>query len=147
MRRSQSNPGVTVTPGFRRAAVVMLTAGLLMSAPGIAQAMFTSRAVGAVAASTLTLAAPVGADVTATCTANPRRLSVVVNSFGAVPRATSLEFTVTDPTNVVVHTGGAAYTRNGAAKGTWKIQIRGLYTVNATNVWRGLPYEKLVECL
>ncbi|MBN3499326.1 hypothetical protein [Arthrobacter pascens] len=138
---------MTVTPGFRRAAVVMLTAGLLMSAPGIAQAVFTSRVVGEVAASTLSLAAPVGADVTASCTSTPRRLSVVVNNFGTVPRATSLELTVTDPTNVVVHTGGAAYTRNGAAKGTWKIQIKGLYTVNATNIWRGLPYERLVECL
>lgn len=125
----------------------MLTAGLLISAPGIAQAMFTSVAVGAVSASTLTLAAPVGADVTATCTTAPRRLIVVVNSFGTVPRATSLEFTVTDPRNAVVHTGGTAYTHNGPAKGVWKIQIRGLYTANATNVWRGLPYEKLVECL
>lgn len=147
MRRSQSNPDVTAASGFRRAAVVMLTAGLLVSAPGIAQAMFTSRAVGAVAASTLTLAAPVGADVTAICTSTLRRLSVVVNSFGTVPRATSMEFSVTDPKNAVVHTGGAAYTHNGPAQGTWKIHIRGVYTVNANNVWRGLPYERFVECL
>ena len=147
MRRSQSNPDVTSTSGFRRAAVALLTAGLLISAPGVAQAVFTGRATGAVAASTLTLAQPVGADVTATCTIAPRRLSVVVNSFGTVPRATSLEFTVTDPRNAVVHTGGTSYTHNGPVKGMWKVQIRGLYTVNANNVWRGLPYEKLVECL
>ncbi|MFJ5698427.1 hypothetical protein [Arthrobacter sp. NPDC093139] len=147
MRRSQSNPHETATSGFLRAAVAMLTAGLLISAPGVAQAVFTGRVAGAVAASTLTLAAPIGANVTATCTPAPRTLSVVVISFGTVPRATSLELTVTDPRNVVVHTGGTAYTHSGAAKGTWKIHIRGLYTANATNVWRGLPYEKLVECL
>ena len=125
----------------------MLTAGLLMSAPAIAQAVFTSRVAGEVAASTLTLAAPVGADVTATCTTKPRKLSVAVNSFGTVPLATSMEFTVTDPTSVVVHIGGTTFTQNNPAAGMWKIQIRGLYTVNATNIWRGLPYERLVECL
>lgn len=147
MRRSHSSPDVTAASAFRRAAVIMLTAGLLVSAPGIAQAVFSSQAVGQVAASTLTLVAPVGADVTATCTTRPRKLSVVVNSFGTVPRATSMEFTVTGPTNVVVHTGGTTFTHNNPAAGTWKIHIKGIYTVNANNVWRGLPYERLVECL
>ena len=118
---------------------------LLVSAPAIAQAAFSSKASGQVAASTLILAAPVNASVTATC-GNGRSLDVTVNSYGTVPRATSYQFILLDPGGTAVQTTNGSYSAHPAARGTWTYQVRGNYTAAPGNVWTGIPYQGTVTC-
>jgi hypothetical protein len=130
---------------FRRVAAVAVTAAVLVFSPGIAQAVFTASVTGQVSASTFSMAAPVGAAVTASCPSG-RKLNITVTSYGTVPRATSYEFTVSDPDGTPVPTTGGTYADHPAAKGTWTYRIRGLYTVTATNVWKGQPFEGTIDC-
>lgn len=128
-----------------RAVFVTGMAILLVGAPAIAQAAFTGKASGQVTGSTLTLAAPTGASVTAVC-ASGRALDVTVTSYGTVPRATSYQFTLLDPNGTAVPTTGGSYSAHPAAKGTWTYQVRGNYTAAPGNVWTGTPYQGTVTC-
>jgi hypothetical protein len=128
-----------------RAVCVTGMAMLLVSAPAIAQAAFSSKASGQVTASTLVLAAPTNASVTATC-ATGRALDVTVNSYGTVPRATSYQFILLDPSGAAVQTTNGSYSAHPAAKGTWTYQVRGNYTAAPGNVWTGTPYQGTVTC-
>jgi hypothetical protein len=131
------------TAVLRLLATVLIAAALVCT-PGIAQALFTATAKGQVTASTLTLVQPVGANITASC--NNRLLIIYPSNNGTVPRATSYEFTVTNPSGTTVPTPSGYYFTSAAAKGTWTAQIRGIYTVNAGNIWRGDPYTETVTC-
>ncbi|MFP3462386.1 hypothetical protein R5O87_16215 [Arthrobacter globiformis] len=128
-----------------RAVSVTGMAMMLASAPAIAQATFTGKTSGQVTASSLTLAAPVGASVTAAC-GNGRALDVTVNSYGTVPRATSYQFILLDPNGTAVQTTGGSYSAHPAARGTWTYQVRGNYTAAPGNVWTGTPYQGTVTC-
>jgi hypothetical protein len=129
----------------RRAICATYLALLLVGAPGIAQGAFSGVTSGQVTASTLTLAQPAGASVTATC-GTGRRLNVTVNSYGTVPGATSYEFILLDPTGAAVATSGGTYSAAPAAKGTWTYQVRGNHTAAPGNVWTGTPYQGTVTC-
>jgi hypothetical protein len=135
---------VAKTPALGRVAAVLAAAAVLVFAPGIAQASFTGTATGSVSAATLTLPAPTGASVTASCVA--RSLSIVVTSYGTVPRATSYDFTVANPGGTNMQTSNGTYVKSQAAKGTWTYQIHGLYTVSPSNVWTGQPFQGTVAC-
>ncbi|MBT8159626.1 MULTISPECIES: hypothetical protein [Arthrobacter] len=134
------------TPALGRAAAVVAAAAVLVSAPGIAQAMFTGTDTASLAASTMSLAAPTGTAVVAACPAG-RILSIVVADHGTVPRATSYDFVLTDPTGANVPTSGWTYTAaHPALKGTWTYQIHGLYQAAPGNTWIGAPYTGTVTC-
>jgi hypothetical protein len=129
----------------RRAICATSLALLLVGATGIAQAAFSGLTSGQVTASTLALVEPVGANVTATCSTG-RRLNVAVNSYGYVPRATSYEFILLDPSGAAVTTSGGTYSAGPATKGTWTYRIRGNYTAAPGNVWTGTPHQGTVIC-
>ena len=129
----------------RRAVCATGMAMLLAGAPAIAQAAFSSKASGRLTASTLVLAAPVGASVTATC-GSGRSLDVTVNSYGTVPRATSYQFILLDPSGAAVQTTNGTDSARPAAKGTWTYEVRGNYTAAPGNVWTGVPYQGTVTC-
>jgi hypothetical protein len=128
-----------------RAISVTGMAMLLVGAPAIAEAAFTGKTSGQITASTLTLAAPTGASVTAVC-GSGRSLDVTVNSYGSVPRATSYEFILLSPSGSAVQTTGGIYSAHPAAKGTWTYQILGNYTAAPGNIWTGTPYQGTVTC-
>ncbi|MFC9350417.1 hypothetical protein [Arthrobacter sp. NPDC057013] len=129
----------------RRAVCVTGIAMLLVGAPAIAQAAFTGKASGQVTAATLVLPAPVNASVTATC-GSGRALNVTVNNYGTVPRATSYQFILLDPSGTAVQTTNGSYSAHPATKGTWTYQVRGNYTAAPGNVWTGTPYQGTVTC-
>jgi hypothetical protein len=128
-----------------RAVCVTGMATMLVGAPAIAQAAFSGKASGQVTASTMVLAAPSNASVTATCTTG-RSLDVTVNSYGTVARATSYQFILLDPSGAAVQTTNGSYSAHPAAKGTWTYQVRGNYTAAPGNVWTGAPYQGTVTC-
>ncbi len=93
---------------------------------------------------TMSLPAPTGASVMATCVA--RSLSIVVVSYGTVPRATSYDFTVANPCGGNTKTTAGTFTKPNATQGTWTYQIHGLYQVSTGNVWIGQPFTGTVVC-
>jgi hypothetical protein len=145
LRRSRSTADVAQTPAFGRVAAVLAAAAVLIFAPGVAQAAFTQTATDSTSVATLTLTAPTGASVTASC-GSGRNLNITVNNYGTVPRATSYQFTVTNPSGANVPTSGGTYSKKPAASGTWTYQIRGLYTASPGNVWTGQPFTGTVVC-
>ncbi|WP_155854476.1 hypothetical protein [Arthrobacter sp. MA-N2] len=145
MRRSRSTADAGRTPALGRLAAVLAAAAVLIFAPGIAQAAFKSSTGGQTSVGTMAMAAPTGASVTASCSG--RTLIIYVNSYGTVPRATSYEFTVADPNGTAVTPySGTFYYQLSAPTGTWAYQIRGLYQVSASNIWKGQPYKGTVTC-
>ncbi|MHC6222096.1 hypothetical protein [Arthrobacter sp. MMS24-S77] len=144
MRRSRSTADATQTPAFGRVAAVLAAAAVLVFAPGIAQAAFTGTATGSTSVGTMSLPAPTGASVTATCVA--RSLSIIVVSYGTVPRATGYDFTVSNPGGGNMKTTAGTFTKPNATQGTWTYQIHGLYTVSPGNVWTGQPFQGTVVC-
>lgn len=119
---------------------------MLVSAPGIARATFTGTDTGSLTASTMSLPAPTGPVIVASCPAG-RILSITVADHGTVPRATSYDFVLTDPTGANVPTTGWTYTAaHPALKGTWTYQIHGLYLAAPGNTWTGAPYTGTVTC-
>ncbi|WP_284983419.1 hypothetical protein [Arthrobacter sp. efr-133-TYG-118] len=144
LRRSRSTADVAKTPALGRLAAVLAAAAVLVFAPGIAQAAFTGMNSGSTSVGTMSLPAPTGVSVTATCIA--RNLSIIVVSHGTVPRATSYDFTVTNPGGGNMQTSNWTYTKATAAKGTWTYQIHGLYQASPTNVWTGQPFQGTVVC-
>jgi hypothetical protein len=136
-------------PRALRYTAVLATAAVLASAPGIAQAVFTSSATGQTSVSTLTLAKPTGAAITATCNNSlfqGNRLRISVTSYGTVPGATSLQFIVKNPSGAPVTTSGGTYNQNRAAGGIWTAEIRGVYDVPGYPDWTGASFTKEVEC-
>lgn len=132
-----------------RHVAALATAAVLVGIPGIAQAVFTSSAKGQVSASTLTLAQPAGAAITATCTDSllfDNILRISVTSYGTVSGATSLNFTVRRPGGAYVTTSGGTYNQNWAANGTWTAEIRGVYDVPGYPDWTGVPFTRQVDC-
>jgi hypothetical protein len=128
---------------------MLATAAVLVSAPGIAQAVFTSSATSQIGASTLTLAKPTGATITATCNNSPlqgNRLRISVTNYGTVPDATSLQFIVKNPNGTPVTTSGGTYNQNRAAGGIWTAEIRGVYDVPGYPDWTGASFIKEVKC-
>ncbi|MDQ0032173.1 hypothetical protein [Arthrobacter bambusae] len=146
MRRTRSTADVAKTPASGRVAAILAAAAILVFAPGIAQAAFNGSDNAQMNVGTLNLPAPTGASVTATCTSPGPVLLITVTSYGNVPRATSYEFTVLDPNGTAVPAAAGTYTTSPAAKGKWTYQIRGLYTVSSTNVWKGQPFQGTVRC-
>ncbi|GAA3309827.1 hypothetical protein [Arthrobacter ramosus] len=144
LRRSRSTADVAKTPALGRVAAVLAAAAVLVFAPGIAQAAFTGMDSASTSVGTMSLPAPTGASVAATCVA--RSLSIVVTSYGTVPRATSYDFTVTNPGGGNMQTSNGTYTKAVAAKGTWTYQIHGLYQASPGNVWTGQPFQGTVVC-
>lgn len=142
--RTRRSTDRTQASGFRRAAAVLVSAGVLVCAPGIAQAVFKGTATGQVSASTLSLVEPIDADITIVCDSG-KKLSITVNSYGSVPGATSLKYTVTGP-DVPAFTPGASYTLHPAAKGRWTAQIRGVRTIPGAAPWTGVPYSRTADC-
>lgn len=136
--------GAESVPRIWRAVAVTALAGLLLGAPSIARAAFSSEARGSTAVSTLTLVTPVGATVTASCLA--LTLDVRVTNYGTVPGATSYEFILRDPSGATVKTSNGSYFQILAARGTWTYQVRGIYTAAPGNVWTGVPYQGTVTC-
>ncbi|MFE4543012.1 hypothetical protein [Arthrobacter sp. NPDC056727] len=130
---------------IRRAVCATAVAMLLAGGPAIAQAAFSGKASGQLTASTLVLALPVGASVTATC-GSGRSLDVTLNSYGTVPRATSYQFILLDPSGAAVQTTNGTYSAHPATKGTWTYQVRGNYAAAPGNVWTGTPYQGTVIC-
>ncbi|UVJ38148.1 hypothetical protein [Arthrobacter sp. CJ23] len=144
MRRSQSTADAAKTPAMGHVVAALAAAAVLIFAPGIAQAAFTRTATGSTSVGSMTLPAPTGASVAATCIA--RSLSIIVVSYGTVPRATSYEFTATNPGGSTFSAPDGIYVKSPAAKGTWTYQIRGLYTASPGNVWTGQPFTGTVVC-
>ncbi|MBB6404783.1 hypothetical protein [Arthrobacter sp. AZCC_0090] len=92
----------------------------------------------------MSLPAPTGANVTATCVA--RSLVLIVNNYGTVPRATFYDFTVTNPGGGNMKTTAGTFTKANATQGTWTYQIHGLYQASPGNVWTGQPFQGTVVC-
>lgn len=67
MRKHPSHHGTRPT-WLARATAILVTAAVLMTGPGIAQAAFTARTAGQVSASTLNLSSLTADSVSATCT-------------------------------------------------------------------------------
>ena len=144
LRRSRSTADVAKTPALGRVAAVLAAAAVLVFAPGIAQAAFTGTDSASTSVGTMSLPAPTGASVVASCVA--RSLSIVVVSYGTVPRATSYDFTVANPGGGNMKTTAGTFTKANATQGTWTYQIHGLYQASPGNVWTGQPFQGTVVC-
>jgi len=144
LRRSRSTADAAQTPALGRVAAVLAAAAVLVFAPGIAQAAFSGMDSASTSVGTMSMPAPTGASVTATCVA--RSLIVIVDNYGTVPRATSYEFSVVNPGGSTFSAPSGTYTKSPAAKGTWTYQIRGLYQVSPGNVWTGQYFQGTVVC-
>jgi hypothetical protein len=142
--RTRRSTDRTQASGFRRATAVLVSAGVLVCAPGIAQAVFKGTATGQVSASTLSLVEPVGANITIVCDAG-KKLSITVNSYGSVPGATSLKYTVTGPSGPTFDPG-ATYTLHPAAQGRWTAKIWGERAIPGAQPWTGVPYSRTADC-
>jgi len=152
MEPSTSRKGAAVL--WRRLIAVLLLVPSLLGIPAIAQAAFTGQASGALTVGAAKLIAPAASATTITATCEryqqaSRQLVITATSYGKVLHANVHEFTVINPSGIIVHNGdpdtqiGRQYSQIGdknLMSGIWRWELRGKYQVpGSTNVWTGQP--------
>lgn len=144
--RTSGNTGPGRHVGFARSAAVLAAAAVLLLAPGIAQAAFTTGAAGQMSAATLTLAQPVGTAATSSCTG--RDLTITFTNYGYVPRASAFRVEIfRDPTDTapqfVVDRAqndlSPITVRVSGGRAPRPYNVRGLYPTVGGNTWIGQP--------
>jgi hypothetical protein len=132
--------------GVARSAAVLTAAAVLLFAPGIAQAAFTSVAAGKMSAATFDLAQPVGTVATSSCTG--RDLTITFTNYGYVPRASAFRIEIfhdaksTTPQFVVDRAQNdltPVTVRLSGTRAPRPYNIRGIYTTVGGNAWIGQP--------
>jgi hypothetical protein len=144
--RTTGNAEAARPSGFARYAAVVAAAAVLLLAPGIAQAGFTSEATDQMSAATLSLAQPAGTVATSSC--NNKDLTLTFTSYGNVPRATAFRIEIfraasdTTPQLVVDRAQNdlsPITVRMSGGKAQRPYNVRGLYSTVGGNTWLGLP--------
>jgi hypothetical protein len=133
-------------PWLARTVAVLVTVGVLMTGPGIAQAAFTAKTGGQVSASTLNLSTLTNASVTVTCPTPNNNTNLRIRLTQPVNRATRHTLTVTK-SGTTVYSGelnaGNQWTYQGqVSRGTWyTYEIAAYYDVKVNgkivNTWQG----------
>ncbi|HEU4666840.1 MAG TPA: hypothetical protein VFS79_04185 [Arthrobacter sp.] len=129
-----------------RCAAVLTAAAVLLFAPGVAQAAFTSAATGKMSAASFDLGQPVGTVATSSCTG--RDLTITFTNYGYVPRASAFRIEIFQDANgttslLVVDRAqndlGPVTVRLSGARSARLYTVRGLYTTVGGNTWIGQP--------
>ncbi|MFX1821252.1 hypothetical protein PV768_15840 [Pseudarthrobacter sp. CC4] len=144
--RNSGNTGSGRHVGFARSAAVLTAAAVLILAPGIAQASFTTGATGHMSTATLSLTQPVGTAATSSCTG--RDLTITFTNYGYVPRASAFRIEIfrdpadTAPQFVVDKAQNdlsPITVRLSGARTPRPYNVRGLYPTAGGNTWIGQP--------
>lgn len=140
---------IVVGSGTFRASAAFVIALLLVMAPQLAEATFTSLGSSSQSVGTFKLVAPATVTTTSNCPPSAKKSgSVNVSDFGAVPRATSYVLTVTSPggnTYTVTVTSRSAFLSvsdfPGSGAGTWTLTIKA-----ELGPWTGPPLVYTFRC-
>ncbi|KRE74459.1 hypothetical protein ASG77_07055 [Arthrobacter sp. Soil762] len=132
---------------------LVVVLGLIL-APA-ASASFRSASQASTGFSTATLNTPTTSTISldASCSQNKRTLTVTLAATGSLPYANALRVTadaggtVSSKDQALTYNGNQVFTANSGAHAVlFKLEIRAIYKVDATNAWTSQPLLRTYTC-
>ncbi len=133
---------------LRRSGLTVLLAAVFVAAPAVAQADFSTTSTASVSVGTYVIPKSAIDSAVLSCHPNRKNVSVTVNSYARVDKATSYLFTLTNPEGVVgqaatlqPNENGVTLTSSMGDRGTWILSVRA-----RVGTWVGAPAEYRYTC-